>query len=160
MSALGAPLTHHFDLYCYWHYKRGSRTMPARRDLDPVDFAQLWPCLMFVEKIEAQYHYRLIGSALTKQLGRDVTGTVVGSQFSNAPEAIAAKRTVYDRVFDTARPALLSVELGSSFSTTHNVLQLLLPLSDDKYGDFLSHRPLQPQRRGHQRFEAPSGGGS
>ena len=86
---------------------------------------------MLVESIEAQYRYRLIGSALTQQLGRDVTGAVVGSQFSNASEAIASKRAVYDRVFATSGSVLASVELGSSFGTVHNVLQLLLPLSDN-----------------------------
>jgi len=103
--------------------------MPARGNLDPVDFATQWPYLMLVERIESQYRYRLIGSALTKQLGRDVTGAVVGSQFSNASEAIAAKRVIYERVFSNSCPVLASVELGSSFRTVHNVLQLLLPLS-------------------------------
>ncbi|MGA7329633.1 MAG: PAS domain-containing protein [Rhodomicrobium sp.] len=131
MSALGAPLRHHFDLYRYWQAKRGERRMPARGDLDPINFAAQWPYLMLVERIEVQYRYRLIGSALTKQLGRDVTGAVVGSQFSNASEAIAAKRVIYDRVFANACPVLASVELGSSFGNIHNVLQLLLPLSDN-----------------------------
>jgi len=126
---LSAPTAHHLDLYRYWRAKRGERLMPARGDLDPIDFAPLLPYLMLVERVGLQYRYRLIGSGLTQQLGRDVTGAVVGSQFSNASEAIAVKRAIYDRVFAAPCAVLASVELVSSFGAVHNILQLLLPLS-------------------------------
>jgi hypothetical protein len=131
MSALGAPITHHLELFRYWRAKQADRRMPSRSDLDPIEFSKLWPYLILVEKSAAQYRYRLIGSALARQLGRDVTGAIVGSQFNNAADAIAAKKAIYERVFITARPLLVSVDLRSGFGTVHNVLQLLLPLSNN-----------------------------
>jgi len=131
MSALGAPISHHLDLHRYWLAKRGERKLPSRSELDPMHIPAVLPYVMLVERVELQYRYRLIGSALTRQLGCDVTSAVVGSQFSNASEAIAAKRAIYDRVFANAHAVLASVELDTSSGGVHNILQLLLPLSDN-----------------------------
>jgi hypothetical protein len=126
---LRAPISHHLDLYRYWLAKLDGRMAPARSDLDPVDFPALLPYMMLVEKVDDQFRYRLLGSALARQLGRDVTGNVVGSQFVNAPEAIAAKRAVYERVFATAHPVFITVEFKIKSGAIHNVAQLILPLA-------------------------------
>jgi hypothetical protein len=126
---LRAPISHHLDLYRYWLAKLDGRMAPARSDLDPVDFPALLPYMMLVEKVDDQFRYRLLGSALARQLGRDVTGNVVGSQFVNAPEAIAAKRAVYERVFATAQPVFITVEFKIKSGAIHNVAQLILPLA-------------------------------
>jgi hypothetical protein len=49
-----APLSHHRDLYAYWFSKRGSRSMPARGDVNPVDIPLLLPYLILVERAGEQ----------------------------------------------------------------------------------------------------------
>jgi PAS domain len=126
-----APVSIHLELYRYWLKKRSGRGMPARSDLNPIDIPSLLPFTMLVVKPDGHFRYRLIGSALTRQLGRDVTGHIVGSQFSNAPEAMAAKRHVFERVFTSARPAIATVQFPVRPDVIHNALQLILPLTDD-----------------------------
>ncbi len=105
--------------------------MPARSDIDPADIPILLPYLMIVEKAGNDFRYRLLGSALVRQLGKDVTGQVVGSQFSNPSQAIEAKRLIYSRVFTGARPVLAAVEFKMSPGAINHVLQLILPLSSN-----------------------------
>jgi hypothetical protein len=126
-----APVSFHLDLYRYWLKKRSGRSMPARSDLSPAEIPSLLPFTMLVAKPDGHFRYRLIGSALTRQLGRDVTGHIVGSQFSNAPEAVAAKRLIFERVFASAHPAVAAVQFPVEPDVIHNALQLILPLSDD-----------------------------
>ena len=94
-------ISHHLDLYRYWLAKRASRTMPARRDLDPGDIPALLPYLMIVDKVDDQFRYRLVGTATAREIGHDPTGSIVGSY---ALECAAAARAIYERVFTTARP--------------------------------------------------------
>jgi hypothetical protein len=55
---LRAPISNHLDLYRYWLAKRGSRTMPSRSSLDPVDVPALLPYLGLVDKVVGQYRYQ------------------------------------------------------------------------------------------------------
>jgi hypothetical protein len=63
----------------YWHDKRGSRPMPARRDLDPLELSWVLGDLSLVEVHRAdhgrlRYRFRLIGSRVAERLGYEMTG--------------------------------------------------------------------------------------
>lgn len=62
----------------YWEQKRGGRRMPARADLDPLDFVWLLGDVSLVEvHREAgalRYRFRLMGSRAVERLGYDITG--------------------------------------------------------------------------------------
>jgi hypothetical protein len=128
---LRAPISNHLDLYRYWLAKRGSRTMPSRSSLDPMDIPALLPYLGLVDKVVGQYRYRLMGTAVVKELGRDLTGAFVGSSFSKAPESVAALQSIYERVFNTAQPVFATCEHKTKLDSIHKVSHLILPLSDD-----------------------------
>jgi hypothetical protein len=83
-----APISHHLDLYSYWHSKRGTRNMPARSDMNPADIPRLLPYLLIVERAADQFRYRLVGSAIVDGLGYDATGGAVGSY-------LAKRKTVH-----------------------------------------------------------------
>ena len=70
------PISHHIDLYRYWLAKRADRRMPARRDLDPCDIPKLLPYVMIVEKADDRFRWRLVGSAVAREAGRDLTAIV------------------------------------------------------------------------------------
>jgi hypothetical protein len=124
-----APVSHHLDLYRYWLAKRAGRTMPARCDINPGDICPLLPYLTIVDKIDGQFRYRLVGSAAAQQLGRDLTSSFVGSYVSE--QSAATLRAIGERVFATARPIFATGEFETTSGATHNMSQLLLPLSDD-----------------------------
>ena len=123
-------MSHHLDLYRYWLVKRGGRPMPARSDINPADIPALLPYLMIVDKVDGLFRWRLVGSAAVREVGRDPTGSIVGSHASS-PEAAAAVLAVYERVFTTAHPVFATGEFKVMSGANHNFSLLVLPLSDD-----------------------------
>src|ERR1700731_642356 len=124
------PISHHIDLYRYWLAKRADRRMPARRDLDPCDIPKLLPYVMIVEKADDRFRWRLVGSAVAREAGRDLTGSIVGFYDSTA-EAAAAARAIYERVFTTAHSIFATGEFKVKSGAIMNMSLLTLPLSDD-----------------------------
>src|SRR5258706_10751243 len=95
------PISHHIDLYRYWLAKRAGRSMPARRDLDPCDIPKLLPYVMIVDNVDDRLRWRLVGTAVAREAGRDLTDSNVGF-YDSTPEAAAGARAIYERVFTTA----------------------------------------------------------
>jgi hypothetical protein len=65
----------------YWQARRGDRHMPARADIDPMDFAWLLGNISLVEVVRGdraddplRYRFRLIGTRAAQRLGYDMTG--------------------------------------------------------------------------------------
>lgn len=67
------------ELFRYWEEKRGGRAMPARRDLDPLDFtfALGHVLLLDVERDPLAFRFRLHGTALVQHAQYDMTGRTV-----------------------------------------------------------------------------------
>ena len=79
MDGFDAPASYHLDLYRYWEAKRGSgRKAPARRDLDPLEIVKLLPNVALVEPEQDGYRWRLMGTAIASDFGRDLTGRIFG----------------------------------------------------------------------------------
>jgi hypothetical protein len=125
-----APVSHHLDLYDYWFAKRGSRLMPARSDINPADIPTLLPYVMIVGKASDQFRYRLVGSAIARELGRDFTGAPVGSHVSD-PKSASDVRAIYERAFTYVHPVFAIGKFLLASGAIHNVSLLVLPLSDD-----------------------------
>jgi len=126
-----APITYHLDLYRYWLSKRGLRRMPSRRDIDPSDISRLLPYVGMVEKVDDEFRYRLAGTALVQQFGRDFTGKTLGSDLSDKPEAVQAMRALAQHIFGNGRPVFVTGEYETKFRNIHNASALVLPLSED-----------------------------
>lgn len=60
----------------YWIKIRGSRPMPSRADLDPLDIRKILPnvVLLDVTSDPLDFRYRLIGTKIVSQLNNDHTG--------------------------------------------------------------------------------------
>jgi hypothetical protein len=128
--ATGAPISHHLSLYRYWLSKRGSRLMPARRDLSPGDIPALLPFLVIVGKTGNQLRYRLMGTAVVHAIGYDATGKAVGAYIVSRPDGVEM-RAIYERVFTGARPVFSTGEFIFRSGAHLNMSLLTLPLSDD-----------------------------
>lgn len=60
----------------YWEAKRGGRALPARRDLDPVEFPRLLPVVTLadIEPDPFRVRYRLAGTMVVETAGMEITG--------------------------------------------------------------------------------------
>ncbi len=76
----------------YWNGLRGTRQMPARKDIDPLDIAaDLLPGILLTEVLQAPpwLRYRLVGTAQVALRGRDPTGQPVQGNYMGAHLGIA-----------------------------------------------------------------------
>ncbi len=60
----------------YWESKRGSRLMPARRDLDPIDIPDLLAFVVLTDVTHdpLDFRYRLVGTGVVARSADDYTG--------------------------------------------------------------------------------------
>ena len=92
-----APASYHLDLYRYWEAKRISgRTAPTRRDLDPLEIVKLLPHVALVEPAQDGYRWRLMGTEIVTDFGRDLTGKPFG-EYVAPSEFIKGMTDAFDR---------------------------------------------------------------
>jgi hypothetical protein len=104
--------------------------MPARSDINPADIPLLLPYIMIAEKAGDQFRYRLVGTAINRNVGYDATGLTVGSYLAD-PEAAAEARAVFQRVYRDACPVFATGEFIFKTGLLVNMSLLTLPLSED-----------------------------
>ena len=126
-----AQISLHHDLFRYWDLKRAGRSMPARRDIDPCEMpVTLLPHVVIIDQADGRFRYRLVGTAVVRDLGSDLTGCWVGSHTSS-PSYATAVLSIYQRAFASARPLFTTGEHRTDSGTIQSNSRLLLPLSDD-----------------------------
>ena len=118
----------------YWDQKRGTRAMPARADINPVEMKKHIRAIVLVEALPdfADFRYRMIGTDVTDHMLGDATGKTVREAFARYGQAAAdgavsgythvARTHVGMRLYGSAA-WLLQPHLD--FESLH------LPLSDD-----------------------------
>jgi hypothetical protein len=82
--AVGAlPINHPqlAQLYRYWDRKRGTREMPARRDILPEELGPLLANIFMVDVVreaaQIRYRYRVVGTALNAIMDQEMTGKFI-----------------------------------------------------------------------------------
>lgn len=123
------------ELYRYWQRLRGERSMPARRDFDPIDVRKLLPHLMLVDvnpdaPRERRYCVRLHGTAQVEAQGVDWTGF----HPHDKTDKVSADRLcdVGDHVVAHREPWISTGNLYWMPSKPYYRFEtILLPLSDD-----------------------------
>jgi hypothetical protein len=131
LAAPPTPVSRHIELYRYWDRKRGARAMPTRRDIDPVEIPQLLAHLAIIDCHHEGYRWRLMGSAIVEDFGRDLTGKNFGEYF--APSAfVDAMITTFDRVLLSARPVFAEGIYNTAFGTKHSASRAFFPLSNEQ----------------------------
>lgn len=123
------------QLYAYWNKCRGSRLMPARADIDPLDIPKLLPDIALISvvpdvPIEQRFVMKVFGTKLRDSHEVDWTGK---SLFETAPRAAAERIALAANTVVTKREPWIAT--GSLYWVPEKsflafeVLQL--PLSDD-----------------------------
>jgi hypothetical protein len=121
----------------HWNGVRGTRAMPRRDEIDPVD---LVPWLPYVSVTELHYdpfrvRYRVVGTEVAR---------IVGEDFSNrwlhetdwGEAGIALNRLLYRRVADSSAPSFGLSTLMWQGKPDHVFQWVLFPLGD---GDVVTH---------------------
>lgn len=74
----------------YWDAKRGVRPMPRRADIDPFELRHHLPFLWLVDVLPGgeDFRFRLIGTAIAEQLGRDSTGKTLREVYTPSGPAV------------------------------------------------------------------------
>ena len=118
-------------LYGYWNAKRGSRLMPTRGDIDPVDLKSLLPLMILIDVVPdlRRYVYRLVGTHEVEMRGGDPTGKAVDEAYYG--ESAESTMSYLDRVVHTQQPVLYRGIYQPLSTRTQREDVLFLPLSRD-----------------------------
>jgi hypothetical protein len=115
----------------YWERIRGSRNMPRREDLDPVDIPRLLPFVMLVDVLTEplDFRFRLIGTAIQAIVARNY----VGRPFSELPHMAKGNLiwAEYEAVVSQQRPVAAILDYVGSDRYVQGVRHGLMPLSND-----------------------------
>ena len=118
------------QVYGYWQQKRGTRPMPARRDIEPSDLVGVLPHLMMIDVEEGpRFRYRLFGTAVVEAFGSDPTGKYIDEVMVGTyktfllglyGDLVASKKPIYSTsIYGGTRDQMLWTQ------------RLMLPLSPD-----------------------------
>ncbi|WP_133615008.1 PAS domain-containing protein [Dongia mobilis] len=135
MSALGMQSSILVGGFQYWDSRRKGRQFPARGDLDPlIDIPRLVPHIILIDVRHdpLDFRFRLIGSAVRRNLARDY----VGHWFSEFPN-YSASSNIWPRhcaVAESGRPMLQRPTYVGPNKDFIYVENILLPLSVDNPG--------------------------
>jgi hypothetical protein len=115
------------ELSDYWLARRGDRAMPRLADIDPVHLPRHLPNLILAEVLQdpLRFRFRVVGTALERQLGRSYTGQTIGAEARGFYKA-------YARCVEKSQPTreYMRYDFGEG-QTPGEFERLLLPLSNN-----------------------------
>ncbi|MDO8837968.1 MAG: PAS domain-containing protein [Parvibaculum sp.] len=118
-------------LHRYWQDKRRHGTLPARRDIDPVEIPRLLPhiALLDILRDPLDWRYRLVGTRIVEVMGAERTGKRMRELFT--PPAIEATVTLMTELLATREPLAFSGRLFWLDKDHVAFETLILPLASD-----------------------------
>ena len=123
------------EIYRYWDRKRGTNTMPRRRDIDPADLTHHLPGLLLVD-VEGEnaqgcgiYRYRVVGTREVANRRGDPTGKLVEEGYfgTSAEEALRS----YEAVRLQRAPIFEPLSFVSDNGIRIDEISIYLPLSEN-----------------------------
>jgi hypothetical protein len=115
----------------YWRSKRGGRSMPARRDIDPVEMPKLLPHIQLIDIMpDGRSRYRLVGTLLVKAYGRDYTGKYAGELYDGKRGQSIVEH--HRAVCVAGQPAFVRSRYITEKDADLIANRLYLPLSDNE----------------------------
>jgi len=117
-------------LHAYWTTKCGTRLFPARRDVDPIDFAFIWRDAVLLDVVHGpapRFIYRVCGTGHVDWRGKDLTGQ--DAQDGSAPQFHETSLSGWTACVVERRPNLQKLE-GIFDERRLHYWTLRLPLGD------------------------------
>ena len=122
------------DLVAYWDTKRKGCMAPPRSAIDPIEIPRHLPHLFMLDVIDAgaDFRFRLIGTEITRGLGRDSTGRHFSDLFQTQPKSLAKLLARFALVVEEKRPSFSRGRIFWHADKTHcSFAAVSVPLSDD-----------------------------
>jgi len=121
----------------HWDGVRGTRAMPRRDEIDPIE---LVPWLPYVSMMELHYdpfrvRYRVVGTEVARIIGEDFSNRWL-DETGWGESAIALNRLLYERVAEQRAPSYGLSTVTWQGKPDHVFQWVLFPLGD---GDVVSH---------------------
>lgn len=136
-------------LYDYWTRQRGSQPLPLRSAIEPADIARILPDVFILEHNgAADPLFRLAGTRICAQFGRELKGLTFGTLF--APDLRGKVMRIARNVMAQAAPATMRIHLVDGTLDTTEAEIVLLPLATKgKIADRIigTFSPLPGQRQ-------------
>ena len=116
----------------YWHAKRGSRSMPTRGDIRPVELKKYLDSIVMIDALgDGDFRYRLVGTTITRYYLIDPTGRRVAEAWAPAGEDAVTRVLTNLRSVAAGRvPVRLWGQIDWT-GTGEEFDALYLPFSDD-----------------------------
>lgn len=139
-------------IVAYWEHKRGSRPMPLRTDIDPLELKQHLRTVFLIDALPGdEFRFRLLGSEIIERYGRNSTGKTVGETYRDMPDIARWCTSMFKAVIDSRRPVLARGSLRSVRKDFFSFETINLPLSrSGEHADMIfgaAHYTAQPRRR-------------
>lgn len=114
----------------YWNLKRGNRSAPRRRDIDPIDMARdLSGIILYdVEPDPVRFRYRLTGSDTDRIHGKALKGHYVDTL--EPPEFATMLHDDFSAMLDEGKPQLARLDFQNVEGRMRHYEALRLPLID------------------------------
>lgn len=119
------------EVYEYWDRKRGSRSMPSRSDLDPIEIPALLPHILLVDVTppDSRLKFRLAGTNVVEKFGEDYTGKFMDEvYFGDVQEKILFE---YNYVAAEKRVIVCDHKFRRLTDYTYDIERIIMPLSDN-----------------------------
>jgi hypothetical protein len=117
-------------MHAYWQSKCRGEQLPARKDIDPLDFP--WAlglvCLLDVGRYPLTFRYRLDGTTIAERYGADLTGRTIDEVKPEFHAALLRKH--FTEVAESGRPTLYRISLRYG-GHARTYMRLALPLASD-----------------------------
>lgn len=115
-------------LYDYWTRQRGERAVPLRSAIEPADIASTLPDVFILEHSRLHDpHFRLAGTRICAQFGRELKGT--GFDMLFAPDLRTRIARITENVMAHSAPAVMQIQLVDGTLETTEAEIVLLPLA-------------------------------
>jgi hypothetical protein len=115
----------------YWDFKRGTRLMPARRDIRLHEVPAALPMMMLldVQPKPLDFRVRFIGVGLKLRLGTDLTGRSITTIPAMRPETRAW--ATYETAVRERRAQFIEVPFMGPDKAMRIAQDMIAPLADD-----------------------------
>jgi len=119
--------------YAYWDSKRGGRSLPRRKDIDPLEIPELLGHINVIKVHRARgslrFQYTLWGTFITDLYGDDFTGRFLDEII--LPVGVDRVAAAFEQTVATGQPHFWRVPVPCGIRRYASNRRLLLPLSED-----------------------------
>jgi hypothetical protein len=115
----------------YWQGKRGERSMPSRKDIEPTEIPDLLANMVLVDVSHdpLDFKYRLIGTAIVERIAFDYTGMRFVDLDHQQPGSKVWETAA--RICQERAPVISDIPYVGPDEWVRGYRDLYLPLSDD-----------------------------